>query len=225
MTTLVACSHGTDSAAGRRTVAEIVDLVRARVPDTKVVQAFVDVQEPTLAAVVDHERSMDDVVVVPLLLSAGFHTAVDIDRVVRPHVEVRQGAPLGAHPLVAEVLAARLHASVSHRWFPGDHVVLAAAGSRNPDAVVDVAAAATHLRRLIPAPVTIGYASAIEPRITDAVQAARDDGATRVVAASHVLAPGYFAGLVEKCGADVVSAPLGVDPRIADVVVERFRSA
>jgi hypothetical protein len=46
-----------------------------------------------------------------------------------------------------------------------------------------------------------------------------------VIAASHVLAPGYFAGLVQSAGADVVSAPLGVDPRMAHVVIDRFRSA
>ncbi|MBP0656542.1 hypothetical protein J8J20_21965, partial [Mycobacterium tuberculosis] len=77
----------------------------------------------------------------------------------------------------------------------------------------------------IPAPITIGYASAIDPKIGEAVAAARRDGATRVIAASHVLAPGYFAGLVEKSGADRVSAPLGADARIADVIIDRFRSA
>lgn len=225
MTTLVACSHGTDSPAGRRTVEALVDLVRQRMPDSRVVQAFVDVQEPTVLDVIEQERVLDDVVVVPLLLSVGFHTAVDIADAVRPHANVRQGEPLGTHPLIAEVLAVRLHAAVEGMWLPGDHVVLAAAGSSNPAAVADVAAASEHLARLIPAPITIGYASAIDPKIGEAVAAARRHGATRVIAASHVLAPGYFAGLVEKSGADRVSAPLGVDARIADVIIDRFRSA
>lgn len=225
MTTLVACSHGTDSPAGRRTIEALVDLVRERLPDSRVVQAFVDVQEPTVLDVIEQERVLDDVVVVPLLLSVGFHTAVDIADAVRPHDNVLQGEPLGTHPLIAEVLATRLRVAVDGVWLPGDHVVLAAAGSSNPAAVADVAAASEHLARLIPAPITIGYASAIEPKIGDAVAAARRDGATRVIAGSHVLAPGYFAGLVEKSGADLVSAPLGVDARIADVIIDRFRSA
>ena len=225
MATLVACSHGTDSPAGRRAIEEIVDLVRARIPDTRVVQAFVDVQEPTVGEIVERERVHDEVVVVPLLLSVGFHTAVDIARAVRPYEGVRQAEPLGTHPLIAEVLRARLRTAVHDRWLPGDHVVLAAAGSRNPASVSDVTTAAAHLADLIPVPVTIGYASAIEPRIADAVGIARQDGASRVIAASHVLAPGYFAGLVERSGADLVSAPLGVDLRSAEFIVVRFRSA
>ena len=225
MTTLIACSHGTDSVEGRRTVEEIVDLVRARIPQTRVVQAFVDVQEPDITTVVDQEAVHDDAIVVPLLLSVGFHTAVDIAGAVDRHARVRQGEPLGTHPLIAQILATRLRASIGGTWLDGDAVVLPAAGSSNPAAVADVEVAATRLAALIPAPVTIGYASAIEPRIPQAVQFARDAGARRVIAASHVLAPGYFAGLVQAAGADVVSAPLGADPRMADVIVDRFRSA
>lgn len=225
MTTLVACSHGTDSPTGQRTVEELVELVRSRIPGTRVVQTFVDVQEPSIVEVVAQEQARDEVVVVPLLLSVGFHTAVDIANAVEPYPHVRQAAPLGTHPLIADVLHSRLRAAVADTWRPNDHVVLAAAGSSNPAAVADVRAAATHLARLIPASVTIGYASAIDPRIGAAVADARLRGAGRVIAASHVLAPGYFAGLVERSGADLVSAPLGADARIADVIIDRFRAA
>jgi len=225
MTTLIACSHGTDSPAGQSTIARMVGMVRAGLPGTRVVQAFVDVETPTVAEVVAHESRRDDVVVVPLLLSAGFHTAVDIAAAVDAHPRARQAAPLGTHPLVAHVLATRLRAAVRGSWRSGDRVVLAAAGSSNPAAVEDVDAAADRLRELIPAPVAVGYASAIQPRIADAVAASRSRGAQRVIAASHVLAPGYFAGLVHKAGADLVSAPLGADPRMAQVVIDRFRAA
>jgi sirohydrochlorin ferrochelatase len=225
MTTLVACSHGTDSVEGRRAVEDLVALVRTQSPGTRVVQAFVDVQEPDAVSVIEQECARDDVVVVPLLLSVGFHTAVDIANAVRPHPNVRQGRPLGTHPLIGEVLADRIRSAIDGAWQDGDAVVLAAAGSTNRAAIADVKAAADHLAALIPAPVTIGYASAIDPRIAQAVDAARASGARRVIAASHVLAPGYFAGLVRAAGADVTSAPLGADPRIAAVVLDRFHSA
>lgn len=225
MTTLVACSHGTDSPVGRQSVEDLVALVRTHLAGTRVVQTFVDVQQPSIVEIVEREQAFDDVVVVPLLLSVGFHTAVDITQAVAPYDNVRQTEPLGTHPLIAEVLRSRLNEALEDVWQPDDRVVLAAAGSSNPAAISDVKAAARHLARLIPAPVTIGYASAAEPRIPEAVTTARSHGAGRVIAASHVLAPGYFAGIVQRSGADVVSAPLGVDVRIAEVIIDRFRSA
>lgn len=224
MTTLVACSHGTSDPAGREVVAAIVAQVREQLAGVRVVAAFVDVEEPAVDDVVREETRRDAVVVVPLLLSAGFHTAVDIARAVAAHPNARQAAPLGTHPLIARVLRHRLREAIGD-WRAGDQVVLAAAGSSNPAAAVDAEAVAARLRALVPAPVRPAFASAAAPRIPDAVAEARAAGARRVIAASHVLAPGYFAGLVRTAGADVVSAPLGADPRVATVVADRFRAA
>lgn len=225
MTTLIACSHGTGDPAGRSAVQEVVAGVRTLVPEAKVVHAVVDVEHPQIDAVIAAESRSDDVVVVPLLLSVGHHTAVDISRAVQSHPRASQTAPLGTHPLVADVLADRLKRALPDGWRQGDHVVLAAAGSSNPSAVRDVEVAAGRLRSRIRVPVSIGFASASTPRIVDAVAAAREAGAQRVIAASHVLAPGFFAGLVAGAGADVVSDPLAPDERIAAIVAERFRTA
>lgn len=225
MTTLIACSHGTADPAGRSAVQSLVAGVRTLVPEVKVVHAVVDVEHPQIDEVIAAESRSDDVIVVPLLLSVGYHTAVDISRAVQSHPNARQTAPLGTHPLIADVLAERLSSALPEGWRPGDHVVLAAAGSSNPSAVRDVEVAAGRLRSRIPVSVSIGFASASTPRIGDAVTAARAAGARRVIAASHVLAPGFFAGLVAGAGADVVSDPLAPDMRIATVVAERFLAA
>lgn len=225
MTTLIACSHGTNDRAGQDAVRRLIDDVRALLPDVRVVAAVVDVEQPQIDEVIARETPEDDVIVVPLLLSVGYHTAVDISRAVRQHTNARQSEPLGTHPLIADILVDRLSAALPDGWQPGDHVVLAAAGSSNPAALVDVEAVATRLRALIPIPVTVGYASASVPRIGDAVADARGAGAVRVIAASHVLAPGFFAGLVWTAGADIVTLPLAPDPRVAQVVVDRYRAA
>ena len=57
------------------------------------------------------------------------------------------------------------------------------------------------------------------------LDAARAAGARQVVAASYVLAPGHFADLVAAAGADAVTAPVGTDPRVAEIVAERYRAA
>jgi sirohydrochlorin ferrochelatase len=223
MTTLIACSHGTSSPEGRATVSRLVALVQDRMPAVRVVPAYVDVQSPRVDAVVARESRADRTVVVPLLLSSGHHTSVDIAAAVAAQAGSRQTEPLGTHPLIAHVLATRLRAAVRGAWRPGDRVVLAAAGSSDPAAAADVDEAAENLRRLVPAPVTVGYASGTGPRVADAVSASRAEGARRVIAASHMLAPGFFTGLVRRAGADVVSAPLGADPRVAEVIMERYQ--
>ncbi|WP_417511940.1 sirohydrochlorin chelatase [Microbacterium sp.] len=225
MTTLVACSHGTADPFGQEAVRSLVDAVRALLPGMRVAHAVVDVEQPRLEQVLALEAANGDVVVVPLLLSVGYHTAIDISRAVGAHPNVQQTAPLGTHPLITEVLVDRLVETVGAWWRHRDHVVLAAAGSSNPDAAREVEMVAELLQARIPVPLTVGYASASVPRVSDAVAAARTSGAARVIAASHVLAPGFFAGLVRASGADLVTAPLGPDARIAAVIAERFSEA
>lgn len=223
MTTLIACSHGTRFEAGRTAIRALVEEVRALLPHVRVEQAFVDVEQPEIADVVARAAADGPAVVVPLLLSTGFHTEVDVARAVRPFPHVVQAPPLGPHDLLAEVLVSRL-TEADAGAHEGDHVVLAAAGSSKPEAAADVEEVAVRLRRLISAPVSVGYAAGAEPRIPAAIAAARAAGAERVVAASYVLAPGFFADVVRDAGADVVTAPLGADRRVAEIVAERYRA-
>jgi len=79
--------------------------------------------------------------------------------------------------------------------------------------------------------VTVSFISAAEPPVASAVSARRAarPGA-RVVVASYLLAPGYFASLASGAGADVTSAPLLVDEtpppaELVDIVGELFESA
>jgi sirohydrochlorin ferrochelatase len=74
-------------------------------------------------------------------------------------------------------------------------------------------------------PVTVGYGSASLPRIADAVEQARRAGAARVVAASYLLAPGFFRDRVSAAGADVMTAPLAPDPRLVEIVLDRYAEA
>src|SRR5947209_9421804 len=87
---LVACSHGTGDVTGRHAVQGLVAGLAVARPQVQVSEAFVDVQQPEVADVV---RTVTDAgeqaVVVPLLLSTGYHVEVDIRRAV-------QGRPAAA---------------------------------------------------------------------------------------------------------------------------------
>lgn len=219
MTTLICCSHGTRFEEGREAIRALIDRVQAVLPEVTIAQAFVDVEEPSIDDVVASVEG--PAVIVPLLLSAGFHTNIDIARAARTRDDVVATAPLGPHPLLALTLLERLKQAGLR---DADHVVLAAAGSSRPEAAVHVAQMRDLLAPLLSQPVTIGYAAGADPRISAAVATAREAGAARVVAASYVLAPGFFANEVLAAGADVTTAPLGADERVARVIAERYRS-
>lgn len=219
---LVGCSHGTDDLGGREAIRSILADVAADRPGLRVREAFVDVQVPEVAAVVADAlaEQRGGVVVVPLLLSVGFHVKVDVAAAVDRSGAVASG-PLGPDERLVDVLVERLHDA---GLAPGDSVVLAAAGSTDPAAALAVEAVAAGLADRLTQPVTIGYGAGAQPRVPAAVATARADLAPggRVVVASYLLAPGYFYDRVLEAGADVVSRPLAPDPRLAEIVLDRY---
>jgi sirohydrochlorin ferrochelatase len=215
--TLVLVAHGTRSSVGVGTVARLAEMVSERVGPVRV--AFVDVLGPTPSEVL---AEIDGpAVLMPAFLASGYHVRVDIpDHVARTgRTDVRVTRALGPDPAIARVLLARLRAA---GWRSGDHVVLAAAGSSDPDALADVRVAADHLEALVGGDVEIGYAATASPTVAEAVAAARDRGAPRVVVAAYLLAPGLFHTRLSGAGADAVAEPLGADDALADLVAARF---
>lgn len=221
---LLAISHGTSSVAGRSAVGGLVAAVRRRHGDVR--GGFVDVLRPDVPAVLARLEPGRHAVLVPLLLSAGYHVHVDLRRAVRQRAEhVRVAGALGPDPALIAVLARRLEEAGLR---PDGRVVLAAAGSSDGRAVADCRVVAEQLAARLDRPVAIGFLSAASPRLPEAVEAARGGG--RVVVSSYLLAPGYFQDLVERAGADIVTAPLLL-PRqeppaeLVDLVLRRFAEA
>jgi sirohydrochlorin ferrochelatase len=223
---LVACAHGTRSPAGRRLIAELALAARRLRPGLETWAAFVDVQPPTVADVVAELAAEGQrTVVVPLLLSGGYHVHVDIAQAVERHRTAAAARPLGPDPRLVEVLADRLVQAGADPADASTAVVLAAAGSSDPRSVADVEETAALLRRSWTGPVTIGYGSAARPTVPAAVTAARDAGAPRAVVAAYLLAPGHFHDQLAGAGADAVTAPLLPDERIAAVLLDRYDAA
>lgn len=200
---LVAISHGTDSIRGRALVGGLVAAIRSRFPDTH--GGFVDVLQPDVARVLGKLPPGQPAVVVPLLLSAGYHVRVDLaEAAAAADRAVTVTGALGPDDGLVGLLAGRL-AEVGAG--PDDEIVMAAAGSSDPAAVADCRVMADRLAAMLGRPIEIGFLSAATPTLPEAVAAARATG-HRVVVATYLLAPGYFLDLVEACGADVVTPPL-----------------
>ncbi len=222
---LVACAHGTRAPAGRRTMALLrLDVARAR-PGLDVVAAHLDVHKPALDDVVHRlataERPM---VVVPLLLSSGYHVRVDIGRAAEKAAGLAvPAAALGPEPVLLDVLQQRL-AECGAR--PDDAIVMAAAGSSDPRATADVEQVASWLAEARGGPVTPAYLAAASPTVPDAVAAARRAYPGRgVTIATYLLAPGLFSARLDAAGADRVAAPLAPHPSLAGLVLRRFDEA
>lgn len=216
---IVVASHGTRDPRGRRAVASLAAALRDVVGPVE--ESFVDVQEPSLDAVLDAgDGRWDTRRVVPLLLSAGFHTRVDVARAAdRPGVTV--AGPMGPDPRLVDVLVDRL-AEVDAT--PADQVVLGAAGTRDPSGRAHLALTARRLSRAWGAPVPVGVLGGTGERLADVVARVRRPG-RRVVVADYLLAPGYFDDLMREAGADRVTAPLlddrTPDRRILGLVADR----
>lgn len=207
------------------------DAVDAALPGGPVVRlGHVDVEQPDVAATLGSLEPGAPAVIVPLLLSAGYHVHVDLTEAVadthdRP---VALAGALGPDDRLIEVLLTRCAESGVR---DDDVLVLAVAGSSDARAVRDCHTTAERFAALASREVRIGFLSAASPRLAEAIAEARDarPGA-RIVAVSYLLAEGFFQGLIEKAGADVVTAPLLIAGRpaptpLVETVLERYRAA
>jgi sirohydrochlorin ferrochelatase len=234
---MIACAHGTSSTQGAAEVNALRDAIAALRPGLDVREAYVDVQQPDLVDVVAGLPAGQSAVVVPLLLSVGYHVKVDIARAVKSRPETSAAAPLGPDPRLAALLDQRLsEAGVTDR----DVIILAAAGSSNPRAAVSVGELLGQLQELRPNRMVAAYGASAKPSVPDAVAMLREEleggagagesaGAVdvggRVVIASYLLAPGYFHDQLAKAGADVVTEPLLPSPVLAAIALERYDAA
>jgi sirohydrochlorin ferrochelatase len=236
---LVAVAHGSKDPRAAASVHELLGVVRAQSPGLDVRAAFLDHCAPAVGQVLGALAGAP-AVVVPLLLTAAYHSKTDIPAQLAAATAADPGQPvaaagtLGPDPLLVRALERRL----AEAGVPaGDaaaraatRVVLAAAGSSDPAANATVAALAARWARergwqaVVPA-----YASAAGPSPDAAVRALRAQGDGPVVVATYLLSPGYFADTIRSAalgaGAAAVAPVLGAAPEVAAVVLGRYAAA
>ncbi|MEV8267738.1 CbiX/SirB N-terminal domain-containing protein [Microbacterium sp. NPDC076911] len=223
---LIAISHGTSSAAGQAAVEALAAAVAAQLPDVMVRLGHVDVQQPDVAASLADIDEAQPVVIVPLLLSAGYHVRIDLKEQSAHRHNVTISPALGPDPRLVDALIARLAPlNPAH----ADAIVLAVAGSSDERANEDCRTIGRMLSERLDRAVTVGFLAATEPRLGTALEAAREAGAERVVVANYLLAPGYFHDLATRLaeGAHVARPLLDDDEpagELVALVVDRYRS-
>ncbi|TXS21492.1 sirohydrochlorin chelatase [Streptomyces sp. ms191] len=230
---LLVIAHGSRDPRHAATVRALVARARSLRPGLRAETAFLDFDLPSVGGTLDRlaAEGVRDVVALPLLLTRAFHAKADIPAVLRqapPVLRVRRAEVLGPSPLLVAAVERRLYEA---GLTPGDKsstgVVLASAGSTDPEAIAVIAETARELRRTGWCSVRPAFASASLPRTEDAVRTLRADGVRRVAVAPYVIAPGRLpdriaAGAAE---ADVLADVLGPAPELARLLTERYQEA
>jgi sirohydrochlorin ferrochelatase len=226
---LVAVAHGSADPRASATIAELAALARERSPGLDLRTAFLGHAPPSLPQVLSTIEADREVTVLPLLLTAAHHSKADIPRMLArtPRPRASYGATLGPHPLLLDALERRLAEADPGADPARTAVVLAAAGSSDPEANATIARMAAQWQaRTGWFAVRPAYASAAEPSPAAAVTGLLRDGAPRVVVATYLLAPGLFADRIRHAslaaGAAAVSPALGACAEVADVMLGRF---
>lgn len=229
---LLLVAHGSRDPRAAEAVERCATRVRALLPDVAVRAAFVELTEPApadaLAALADAGK--DRVVLVPFLLTTGYHVAVDVPAAVRRAVRRRPGLSvtvtpaLGPDPLLLAACDRRAREAGVRPADPDVVVVLVAAGSSDPGAVAAVEEVARRYGDCGWATVVPSYVSQAAPVPEDALRSVRGT-APGTVLVSYLLAPGRFqdrlAAAARVAGVPL-TAPLADTPEVAELVTRRY---
>ncbi|KAF5994028.1 MULTISPECIES: sirohydrochlorin chelatase [Streptomyces] len=230
---LLVIAHGSRDPRHAATVHALVRRVRARRPGLRVETGFLDFNIPSVPGVLESlaAEGVRDVVALPLLLTRAFHAKADIPAVLREapaRLRIRQAEVLGPSPLLTAALERRLYeAGLTPADKSSTGVVLASAGSTDPEAIAVIAEIAREWRHTGWCAVRPAFASASLPRTEDAVRGLRALGCARVAVAPYVLAPGFLPDRIARgaAEADVLADVLGPAPEVARVLLERYDEA
>src|SRR5262250_1389846 len=229
---LLLVGHGTRSDAGVAEFTRFVGQVRARTRDRvpAVDGGFIELARPSVADAVARLAAPASggprpVVAVPLVLTAAGHGKGDIPAALarelrrHPGLSYHYGRPLGPHPVLQDVLEARIDAGLAGAPRQDTCVLLVGRGSTDPDANAEVAKVA----RLLwegrgYAGVEYSFISLAEPSVPAALDRARRLGARRIVVAPYFLFTGVLPDRVAAQSIQFAARHRALDVRVAGLL-------
>jgi sirohydrochlorin cobaltochelatase len=239
---LLLAAHGTTDQAGVDAFAALGERVGqlAAADGTRVAGGFIELSAPALREAVTGlaTASPGPIVAVPLMLSAAGHAKGDIpaalarERTRHPGASFTYARPLGPHPALIDLLAARIAAAGTDQ----PAVLLVGRGSTDPDANADVVKTARLLWEGRDYPLAeTAFVSLARPDVAEGLERCRLLGARRIVVARYFLFPGVLPDRVAEQAAAYAAVHPELDIRCTDVlgdcdeiaalVWERYREA
>ena len=141
---IVLCGHGSRDSQAVKEFINVVDKIKARIPDIPVVFGFLEFNRPIISEALDQLRNMGirRIIALPAMLFAAGHTKNDIPAVLNKYsaesgIPIQYGRELGLNSLMIGAAGARLRETIdSNPIFPLSQTLLVVAGrgSSDPDA-------------------------------------------------------------------------------------------
>ncbi|MEI8408677.1 MULTISPECIES: sirohydrochlorin chelatase [unclassified Kribbella] len=232
---LVILAHGSRDPRSAATVHALVKCLRDMRDDLRIEASFLDHCPPTPYQVIGKlaAEGVEEVVILPLLLSSAYHARIDVPAVVDearsrfPSLRIIASDVLGYDESLLDVLDRRMRAELKDgRVRELDALVLACAGSSDSQANASVTRLARLWGQRHKLPVTAAFTCAASPSPAEAVLKWRLEGRRHVAVGSLFLAPGVLPDRAEstarRAGAVAVSRPLGVSAEVARLVLLRY---
>ncbi len=222
---LLLAAHGTRDEAGVAAFNALAQRVGdlAAGDGTRAAGGFIELSPPPLREAVATlvNGTPATMVAVPLMLSAAGHAKGDIpaalarERTRHPGLTWSYARPLGPHPALLDLLAARIAAAGS----PGPAVLVVGRGSTDPDANADVVKTTRLLWEGRDYPLAeTAFVSLARPGVTEGLERCRLLGARRIVVARYFLFPGVLPDRVAQQASEYATAHPDLDISCADVL-------
>ncbi|WP_026894565.1 sirohydrochlorin chelatase [Clostridiisalibacter paucivorans] len=112
---LLIVGHGSRSSDAQKTFEKVVDMVKEMASYEMVAGAHMEISEPNIPMVVGGlvENGIKNILVVPYFLYEGIHIKEDIPEIIGElsdkykNVTFKMGKPIGAEPLLADIILKR----------------------------------------------------------------------------------------------------------------------
>ncbi|MGH3905707.1 MAG: CbiX/SirB N-terminal domain-containing protein [Pseudonocardiaceae bacterium] len=241
---MLVVGHGSRDVDGVEEFWALAETIRAVAGDLLTGFGFIELASPTIDEAIDDlvARGATEIVSVPLVLLSAGHlkndgpAALARARARHPGVHFGLARDLGIEPYVLEVAADRIRDAAADADPEKLGVALIGRGSSDPDACADL----WKVGRLLAdgrglGTVEPGFVSVATPSVPEALERLRRLGAVTAVVAPFFLFSGVLLNRIYTEAADWAqghpevevrgASQLGPDPRLARLVLERYREA
>ena len=241
---LLIVGHGSRDPRGAREFHDLVGLVRRRNPALMVEGGFIELSQPPISECVNRlaKGGTRNVAAIPLMLLAAGHAKDDIpatlvrEKTNHPDMTFSYGRALGIRPELLQLMDERISAVVPEREKEETAVLIVGRGSSDPDANSDLSKIARLFYEGRPYPIVeSAYVSMTPPDVKAGLDRCHRLGPSRIVIFSYFLFTGVLEERIRSQSEAFAAAQpglevryagyFGVDPHVADLVVERYTEA